>query len=559
MQKTVYNGDKPYIFVSYAHKDSDIVVPAIQAMQSAGCRVWFDLGIEVGTEWSNNIAQHLRDCSLFVAFISPNSVKSENCLDEISYAKSNQKTTLLIFLEENVQMPEGTDMQTARFQRMFYNRLNSLEEFADSVREAPLFAPCRDGADAVAVTPVLAPKKKAASSKKALYIGIAAVIAVLALACILVLPGLFGATDEPVPDATEPPVPSTTQPQLSENLMDYCFRLDEKIYQLPFAITDMLTDGWEIGYSHINLDTMVKGLGDSEIRMVKGDAYVEVKLYNKSGHVKTVKDCMIGTVTVYSDSGIPFEIAKGITVESDNAAIVAAFGEPNFTENYNGTERLIYAKDEYTSVGVRFVNDTEDGQITDRRIIVCNEYREGNPAETSTEVPRYLSDYVAPVELGDDPVSGNIQFQDKVYHIPCPVQEFLDDGWTIQSKPGYVAGCRTGDLTIEKGGTRISVTVTNQTMTQTLPENCVVTSFMVYDAVDMPIVLPGGIFHGMPLEDLEAMELAGFERVEYTYSMNFDYSEFEPREMALYLQCDKEAGVLNSIWMKSETWEASVE
>ena len=72
---TAYGGNEKYVFISYSHRDSDTVIPAINEMQRNGYRIWFDKGIEAGTEWSNNIAAHLRDCAVFVAFISKNSVK----------------------------------------------------------------------------------------------------------------------------------------------------------------------------------------------------------------------------------------------------------------------------------------------------------------------------------------------------------------------------------------------------------------------------------------------------------------------------------------------------
>ena len=165
----VYNGNEPYIFISYAHKDSDIVIPVVQTMQAKGYRVWLDLGIEVGTEWSNNIAAHLRECAVFVAFISSNSVNSENCLDEIAYAKSNAKESLMIFLEDNVVLPEGTEMQTARFQRMFLTRQESMEKFILSIEQAPMFSPClgevQGAAGATYKAPVTAPKKDNENSK----------------------------------------------------------------------------------------------------------------------------------------------------------------------------------------------------------------------------------------------------------------------------------------------------------------------------------------------------------------------------------------------------------
>ena len=41
-----YIGEKPYIFVSYAHKDSEVVMRAIALLQQSGFRVWYDEGID---------------------------------------------------------------------------------------------------------------------------------------------------------------------------------------------------------------------------------------------------------------------------------------------------------------------------------------------------------------------------------------------------------------------------------------------------------------------------------------------------------------------------------
>ena len=44
-----YSGDEPYLFISYAHKDSERVLPVILSLQEKGFRVWYDEGIEVGS------------------------------------------------------------------------------------------------------------------------------------------------------------------------------------------------------------------------------------------------------------------------------------------------------------------------------------------------------------------------------------------------------------------------------------------------------------------------------------------------------------------------------
>ncbi|MBO4839226.1 MAG: toll/interleukin-1 receptor domain-containing protein [Lachnospiraceae bacterium] len=45
-----YEGGRPYIFISYAHKDCDKVIPVLEDLNRRGYRVWYDDGIEPGSE-----------------------------------------------------------------------------------------------------------------------------------------------------------------------------------------------------------------------------------------------------------------------------------------------------------------------------------------------------------------------------------------------------------------------------------------------------------------------------------------------------------------------------
>ena len=54
-----YNGDAPYVFISYAHKDSSVVFPILRALQNEGLRFWYDAGIKLGSEWPAYIEEHL--------------------------------------------------------------------------------------------------------------------------------------------------------------------------------------------------------------------------------------------------------------------------------------------------------------------------------------------------------------------------------------------------------------------------------------------------------------------------------------------------------------------
>ena len=112
---------KPYIFISYSHKDSDKVYEIIQKLNDSGYNVWYDGGIDPGTEWDQNIASHVKGCSYFVAFISQGYISSENCKDELNYARDLDKERLLVYLED-VALPDGLAMRMNRMQAIWWNR-----------------------------------------------------------------------------------------------------------------------------------------------------------------------------------------------------------------------------------------------------------------------------------------------------------------------------------------------------------------------------------------------------------------------------------------------------
>ena len=65
-----YEGKRPYLFISYPHKQSDAVVDTIRILHEKGYRLWYDEGIPAGSDWPANIAQHMRDCQAVICFIS---------------------------------------------------------------------------------------------------------------------------------------------------------------------------------------------------------------------------------------------------------------------------------------------------------------------------------------------------------------------------------------------------------------------------------------------------------------------------------------------------------
>ena len=95
-----YEGNEPFIFISYAHKDSAQVLKVLSYLRSRGLRIWYDDGIAPGSEWPEYIATHLDRAEAVISFITENSVNSPNCRREITFALSRNKPFVSVFLEQ---------------------------------------------------------------------------------------------------------------------------------------------------------------------------------------------------------------------------------------------------------------------------------------------------------------------------------------------------------------------------------------------------------------------------------------------------------------------------
>ncbi len=217
-----YEGKQPYIFVSYAHKDSDRVFPVLEELDRRGYRVWYDDGIAPGSEWPENIAQHLDGCAVTLAFISPASIASANCRREVTFALSKRKPFLGIVLEETA-MSLGMEMQLSAQQCIMKYTYQTEEAFLEKVCSCPDLKPCLGKPKAAPVpeeAPAPAPQPKPVQpkaptkplDKKTLGIIAGAAAAVL---LIVLLVSIFAGGGEKSDDNTlgENPGTSENRPQ----------------------------------------------------------------------------------------------------------------------------------------------------------------------------------------------------------------------------------------------------------------------------------------------------------------------------------------------------------
>jgi len=106
----VYHGEKPYIFISYAHVDSARVLPIAEELHKRNYRVWYDEGIEAGAHWADFIAEHLEGAAIVLYFTSAYFNCNRNCEREVNYAVE-AKTEMACVRLDDAQMPPGLKMQ----------------------------------------------------------------------------------------------------------------------------------------------------------------------------------------------------------------------------------------------------------------------------------------------------------------------------------------------------------------------------------------------------------------------------------------------------------------
>ena len=140
----IYEGDRPYIFISYAHANSPAVMAVVRELTDRGFRVWYDNGIEVGSEWPEYIAGHLASAGLMIAFLSNAYMRSENCRKEMHFALSKKIPVINVFLEET-QMTPGMELQVGNLFALmkytmsegeFFRKLFSAPQLEESLRDA---------------------------------------------------------------------------------------------------------------------------------------------------------------------------------------------------------------------------------------------------------------------------------------------------------------------------------------------------------------------------------------------------------------------------------------
>lgn len=139
-----YEGPLDYIFISYAHKNSADVLPVVRDLQDAGFRIWYDAGIEVGSEWDAYIMDHVKGAKAFICFQSDEFRASTYCQQEIDCALECMPGAVVIACVNPTEGVDDIPQELRRFQGVLRHDCDTDKDFFDKLISAEELEPCRD-------------------------------------------------------------------------------------------------------------------------------------------------------------------------------------------------------------------------------------------------------------------------------------------------------------------------------------------------------------------------------------------------------------------------------
>lgn len=282
--------------------------------------------------------------------------------------------------------------------------------------------------------------------------------------------------EEPEPEETpEPEAAQPADPQTSDNWKDFVFELSGATYQLPCAYRQFELNGWKLNEekSDIKLTEDVPAYTRVYIYLTNGAVEFSADLINMSGNARQAQDCNIGGITVRASNNLGLKIAKNITCTSTKEEVEAAFGTPSSSSNYDDYSSLKYEADTYVKMSFYiYTEKTTYNEITLQNFVAT----EADATVASEERPDYLDAYTAPTSLSNDMTKTQFILDGKYYQLPCPLEVFLDAGWTISSDSIGSVGAGNTDtgMTLKKDDAKIYVGLINFAKVEVISKNCAV-------------------------------------------------------------------------------------
>lgn len=113
--------NKKDLMISYSHADKEIMLKVRDNLEKYGISVWVDVsGLSAGVDFLSKIGEAIIDCKLFLSLLSPNSVKSKYCQDELALAYVSNRAIFPVAIQSRKDllplMDTGMKLQLASYE-----------------------------------------------------------------------------------------------------------------------------------------------------------------------------------------------------------------------------------------------------------------------------------------------------------------------------------------------------------------------------------------------------------------------------------------------------------
>lgn len=337
--------------------------------------------------------------------------------------------------------------------------------------------------------------------------------------------------------------------ELSDDLYDFQISIDGTVYQIPMWYSDFEALGWE--YDGDNTETLSSNQYTLSQRWKKDGFSVYTRFANLSMNAVSFADSMVAGISMdkYDLKDCDWEILLpgGIQWGVSNAEdIKAAYGDPSSDYDGDNYYKMTYRYDSYQEISLYVYKESDALEQIDIQNIV---ELEGADNSVSDEVPEAVKNYKAPTELGDDFYSFRVELEGNLYKLPCPVSEFLANGFEIDEKNSdmEIAAGSFGWVNLRYNNQVLRAIARNHADYATVIENCFVTEVESSDFdPDFALTIPGNIKRGDTEADVEKA-VEGFNVEKETSDSGFTYYTIsDPNKSKLdnYCICLKDGVVI---------------
>jgi len=137
--------------VCYAHDDAKIVYPEILWLRDQGVNIWYDEGISPGAEFPEKLGEAILGARLVLFYISPESVSSRHCRDEV-YFGIDKCTPILASHIAETEMPPGLALSTGTTQAIMRHEMRQKDYRKKLLAGISLLSGSPESADLASIT-----------------------------------------------------------------------------------------------------------------------------------------------------------------------------------------------------------------------------------------------------------------------------------------------------------------------------------------------------------------------------------------------------------------------